>query len=192
MRRATAAFLGTVAGTSLLVGAKYATASPEATNPTAVGAPIGGDGAGLGTSPSAPAMSGPPSPTAKTRAGRSAATRTSSRPAAATSTKTTAPAPTKTTATSTCTTATGGAVRVSSPGIGSVTVTVKVCGGKISSSSGYMSSSNWDKNTSAIPALNSMAVTYGQTNISKVYYSGCSLTSAAYRSSLSSALSKAG
>jgi hypothetical protein len=191
VRRATAAFLGTVAGTSLLVGAKVATATPEATSRTAVGSPIGdpagGDGAGTGGSPAAPPTSGP--------ASRVAAKASATRPAGATSTRpatprTTAPSPTR--ATTTCKTATGSAAGVSSPGISSVTVTVKVCNGTISSSSGYMPDSNWEKNSSAIPALNSLAVTYGKTNISKVYYSGCSLTSAAYRNSLSSALSKVG
>jgi len=83
-------------------------------------------------------------------------------------------------------------VNVASPGIGAVTVTIKVCGGVLSTSTGSLSQSNLPANTQAIPALNTLAVQYYKTNISMIHYSGATLTSNAYQASLQSAMAKAG
>jgi uncharacterized protein with FMN-binding domain len=81
---------------------------------------------------------------------------------------------------------------VASPGTGTVTVTIKVCNGAISSATSTLSQSNWPANTAALPALNSLTPQYYKTNISAIHYSGATLTSNAYQSSLRSAISKAG
>lgn len=192
MRRATAALLGTVAGTALLVGAKYGTA-PAAGGAigetTALADPVpsdngSGDGGGVGTTGPSPS----PSPRARaTLTARPTGVKTS--PASGATSRTTS-APTR--SAPACTTSTGSAASVSRPGVGAVTVTIKVCGSVVSAASGTLSRSNWDRNTAAIPALNAMAVKYYKTGFSQIHYSGASLTSAAYQASLKSALSKAG
>ena len=108
---------------------------------------------------------------------------------------TTSPAPPSPSATSTlpaCMTTAGNAVNVASPGVGALTVTIKVCGGVMSTSNGSLSQSNLPANTPAIPALNTLAVQYYKTNISMIHYSGATLTSNAYQASLQSAMAKAG
>ncbi|MGC9665177.1 hypothetical protein ACNTMW_01315 [Planosporangium sp. 12N6] len=203
MRRATAALVGTVAGTVLLVGAKYGTAPASGAGvtatsglagPPASGAPDpagNGGGAGAPAGGAAPAGSAAPAPAgtgsaAGAKAGAPAAGTTTA--AGATGGRTTPAAPPA----ATCTTATGDPTAVSKPGVGAVTVTIKVCGGAVSTASGTLSQSNWSKNTSAIPALNTMAVQYYKTGLSQIHYSGASLTSAAYQASLKSAMTKAG
>jgi hypothetical protein len=71
-------------------------------------------------------------------------------------------------------------------------VTIKVCDGKLSTSTGTLSKSNWDANTAALTKLNSLAVQYYASDMSKITYTGATLTSNAYKASLSSALTKAG
>jgi hypothetical protein len=73
-----------------------------------------------------------------------------------------------------------------------VTVTIKVCDDAVSTASSALSQSNWDDNTAALPALDQLAVQYYQSDITKVHYSGATLTSDAYQTSLKAALSKAG
>jgi hypothetical protein len=73
-----------------------------------------------------------------------------------------------------------------------MTVTIKVCGGAISTAAGSLSQSNWSKNNAAIPALNTLAVQYYKTDLSRVHYAGATLTANAYRTSLKSAITKAG
>jgi uncharacterized protein with FMN-binding domain len=198
VRRATAALLGTVTGTVLLVGAKYGT-SPAGTNTgntVAVGGPATSDGAaGADPAASASASPVPAGPNAAPVPGGSA-----TRPAGGATT----PAAGRTTTGGTprttpaappapaCRTATGNAAGVASPGIGTVTVTIKVCNGAITTSSGSQSASNWNRNAQAVPALNTLAVQYYKTDFSKIHYSGATLTSNAYQSSLRSAMSKAG
>ncbi len=199
MRRPAAALLGTVAGTILLVGAKYGTAPPaaDAANSVAAGdagpggPPSGGDAPGAeppnGSAAPGPATAGtgqsptPPGRTPATKAAghTSAPGQPTSRPPA------NPPA-------STCATDTGGAARVSSPGVGNITVSVRVCGSTVTSATSSQSRSNWDTNSAALPALNTLAVKYYKTDISKIHYSGATLTSNAYQASLRSALSEAG
>jgi hypothetical protein len=62
----------------------------------------------------------------------------------------------------------------------------------LKTSTATQSRSNWDDNAKALPALNALAVQYYKTNISKIHYSGATLTSSAYQASLRSAMSKAG
>lgn len=91
-----------------------------------------------------------------------------------------------------CTTAAGAASNVESPGVGAVTVTIKVCNGQLTSSTGSISQSNWSANTAAFPALDTLAVQYYKTDVTKIHHSGATLTSKAYQASLKSALTKAG
>lgn len=205
MRRATAMLLGTVAGTALLVGAKYGTAATS--NTANAGSAIGPQGgtastdpnaSPTGTSPSSDPASAPAAPAGSAAAApvatkSTAATRKTTAPAAP---RTTTPATTQpaapTTAAPACSTASGVASTVVSPGVGAMTVTIKVCGGVVSSSTGALSQSNWSLNNQAIPQLNTLAVQYYKTDISKLHYSQATLTSNAYQASLKSALSKAG
>ena len=201
MRRPAAALLGTVVGTVLLVGAKYGTApsASEASNSVAAGdtgpgGPGPSDGAGPGGDPSTgPAAPGPgggvtdQSPTAPGRPATSKPAVGHSTPATGQTTRPPANPPA-----STCATDTGTASRVSSPGVGSITVSIRVCGGSVTSATSSQTRSNWDANSSALPALNSLAVRYYKTDISKIHYSGATLTSNAYQASLRSALSQAG
>jgi hypothetical protein len=188
--------LGTVTGTVLLVGAKYGSSPATGagvTSPAAQADPAGIAGAGTpgegtgaggtGAPPNGPnaapapggSVAGKPAPTGtRTTGGATARPTTPAAPAA--------PA---------CTTVTGDPANVSQPGTGAVTVTIKACGGAITTASGTLSQSNWSRNTSAIPALNTLAVQYYKTDFSQIHYSGASLTSAAYQASLRSAMTKA-
>jgi hypothetical protein len=86
----------------------------------------------------------------------------------------------------------GNAANVASPGIGAITVTIRVCGGVLKTATGAQSRSNWDTNATAVPALNPLAVRYYKTNFSMIHYSGATLTSTAYQASLRSAMTKSG
>jgi hypothetical protein len=199
MRRATAAALGTLIGTALLVTTKYAAPSadsgagtavtagdPVAVDGVAVGAPVSGPAAavpGPSGTPGAPATSPAPTGAARTTAAAPQPARTT--PAGGGGATTAAPPPS-------CSTVSGSGQRVASPGTGTVTVTIKVCNGAISSATSTLSQSNWSNNTAALPALNSLTPQYYKTNISAIHYSGATLTSNAYQSSLRSAISKAG
>jgi uncharacterized protein with FMN-binding domain len=183
VRRPAAALLGTVVGTILLVGAKYGSASP----PTNAGDTVAtgpSDGAPDGSSAPPPAPGAAPGSPGKspTAAGKTSAApgRTAGAPA------TTAAAPPA------CVTKSGPATAIAEPGVGTITVSIQVCGGVLKSSTGAQSRSNWSKNTAAVPALNSLAVSNYKTNFSAIHYSGATLTSNAYQASLRSALSQAG
>jgi hypothetical protein len=190
--------LGTVAGTVLLVGAKYGSSPASGTgvsNSSPLADPAASSGAGTpdpaaashgsDDAPAGPNAAPAPGATATARPAAPTGTRTSG--GGATATKT-APAPPAAPA---CTTATGDAASVSRPGVGAVTVTIKVCGGAVSTASGTLSQSNWDRNTNAIPALNTLAVQYYKTSFPQIHYSGATLTSNAYQASLRSAMTKA-
>jgi hypothetical protein len=190
VRRATAALLGTVVGTTLLVGAKYAT-SPATTEVSAATDPVGDAPAGTTPEASSPDASSVAAPLTAAPTSTAAATKASGTAPANTARTTptsTAPAP----ASAACTKVQGNAVNVPEPGTGTVTVSVSVCNKAISSAAAALSRSNYQKNSSAIPALNAMVVRYYKTGISQIHYSGATLTSGAYQSSLRSAMSKAG
>ena len=199
MRRPAAALLGTLAGTVLLVGAKYGSAPPAATAGDSVASNDSGPtdpgttdaGSALPSdAPAGPSGSAVPGTgTAPVPSGRTSATTAAGR-ATPTAGRTTG-GPPPTTAPS-CTTTTGSATNVASPGIGAITVTIKVCGGVLKTSTGAQSRSNWDTNTAAVPTLNTLAVKNYKTNFSAIHYSGATLTSTAYRASLRSAMTKAG
>ena len=196
MRRATAALLGTVTGTARLVGAKYT--APQAAgghtatadvgagagdngddNPSANDGSPGPSGAGVSAAPGAPGASASTTPGAvRTSAGKT--------------TTTTPGTGTTTTTTASCKTVSGTATTIVSPGTGTATVTIKVCAGAITTASAALSASNWSANTQAIPSLNSLTIQYYKTDITKIHYSGATLTSNAYQTSLRSAMSKAG
>jgi hypothetical protein len=198
MRRATAAALGTLIGTALLVTTKYAAPSATAAGATAVSAgdPVAVDAvaagsAGPGASSAVPGPGGTPGPAGAAPTGAVRTTAAAPQPARTTpaggggGATTAAPPPS-------CSTVSGSGQRVASPGVGTVTVTIKVCNGAISSASSTLSQSNWSNNNAALPALNSLTPQYYKTNISAIHYSGATLTSNAYQSSLRSAMSKAG
>jgi uncharacterized protein with FMN-binding domain len=105
-----------------------------------------------------------------------------------------APSPSATTsAAPACTSYTGSAASPVPPGNGTVTVTVKVCGGVVTAATAVqVDNSGYGPNAQAIPALNTLAVQYYKTDITKIHYSGATLTSNAYQTSLTSALTKAG
>lgn len=199
MRRATATLLGTMAGTALLVGAKYGTAattgagdtvadsragSGEPSSPGPSGSASGSASPGAPSAPGSASPGAPPAGTAPTT-GRSTAPGTGGG-----TTKPPAPAPT--TAAPACRDVSGAASTVASPGVGAMTVTIKVCNGAVTASTGSLSQSNWSANNQAIPQLNTLAVQYYKTDISKIAYSGATLTAKAYQASLRSAISKAG
>lgn len=191
MRRATAAALGTLIGTALLVTTKYAAPSANSGAGTAItaGDPVAVDGVAVGSTPlgassgPAAAVDGPSGTPGAPAAAAPQPARTT--PAGGGGATTAAPPPS-------CSTVSGSGQRVASPGTGTVTVTIKVCNGAISSATSTLSQSNWSANTAALPALNSLTPRYYKTNISAVHYSGATLTSNAYQSSLRSAISKAG
>jgi uncharacterized protein with FMN-binding domain len=191
VRRPAAALLGTLIGTVLIVGQKYATTSP-ATEAGATSDPgTTGDAAASGTpaeGPGTPGGPGSPALGARTAPSGSRPPATTTGPAHGT------PPPGRTTTAPavTCSTATGNAVNVASPGVGAITVSIRVCGGVLTTATGSQSRSNWDANARAVPALNSLAVRYYKTDISKVHYSGATLTSNAYQASLRSALTRGG
>jgi uncharacterized protein with FMN-binding domain len=202
VRRPAAALLGTLAGTVLLVGAKYGSASPAANAGDTVAAsdagttgaaggmpgdpsagPAGSAGSAAQNPGAAPGPSGKnPTTGAAPGTGNPTPGRTTGGPAAAT---TTAAAPA-------CTTKSGPASTIASPGVGTITVTIQVCGGVLKTATAAQSRSNWDKNTAALPALNSLAVANYKTNFSAIHYSGATLTSNAYQASLRSAMTRAG
>lgn len=91
-----------------------------------------------------------------------------------------------------CSTFAGDPATVARPGVGQVTVTVKVCDGKLNLVTSTQSQSNWDDNEPALPAMDKLSLSYALTDINMVNYSGATLTSTAYRTSLASALDKAG
>jgi hypothetical protein len=195
VRRATAALLGTVTGTVLLVGLKYGSGSAGHTtvdSSTALADPSGASGSGTPD----PGATGSAEPTGSAVSTGPVAAGAPSAPAASHPAPGRSAAPSKVAsapppAPPACTTVSGDPANVSRPGVGAVTVTIKACGGTISTAAGSLSQSNWNRNTNAIPALNTMAVQYYKTNFAQIHYSGATLTSNAYQASLRSAMTKA-
>jgi uncharacterized protein with FMN-binding domain len=186
MRRGVFAVIGTIAGTTLLVGAKLGTAPPL--DPNAVAA------AGLPddtAAASAPASGSPvASPSAVRTAAGPAPSRTTSRPApTGGATRTAAPSPTAAgTGLKSGTFAGSGAAER----YGTVTVTITVSGGRMTGvSAAYATSSSESRQISnaAFPTLRQEALTAQSARIATV--SGATYTSNAYKVSLQSALDKA-
>ena len=196
-RKAKAAIIGSIAGTAMVTGVWFAfpasahetNAQSQAGNPCPSGNTTNARQQGRNSrcAGSGVAPSGSAAPTAS-----STAAPTQSATTAPTATATATAAPTSSSSTSSCTTATGSAATIVSPGVGTVTVTIKVCDGVLSTSTGVISQSNWNANTAALASLNTLAVQYYASDMSKITYSGATLTANAYQSSLESALSKAG
>ena len=189
MRRATAALIGTVAGTALLVGAKYAAPVPVGAG-SAVGTDTGADPGDQGVDVSVsgsvdPSGGAPVSPGAVPSAGPTSTKASPGR-------TTTAPTATKTTTPASCKTAAGAGETIANPGVGVVVVTVKVCNGVLTSASATLSKSNWEpQNTDAFVKLNSKAVQYYKTNLAAITVGGATRTSEAYVKSLLSAMTAA-
>ncbi len=196
MRRATAAVIGTVAGTTLLIGAKVATQPPADALASSSGAAGTGGAAG-----GDPGQSGDPGATGGAGAARGAsastpgasssavASRSTARPGATTG----APAPARTSAAVTCRSYTGKTVSPVYKTQGSVTVTISACGGVLQSASAVQNDpTDYGPNKAAITSLNSLAVRYYKTNVSAIKVAQATFTSNAYRTSLEDALTKAG
>lgn len=120
-------------------------------------------------------------------------------PAPSPSSSAPAPAPSPTGApapspAATCSNYTGSTIStVPSPANGTVTVTITVCGGVITSASAVqVDNSGYSPNTAAIKTLNSLVPANYKTNTSAIHVSGATLTSNAYVASLQSARTKAG
>jgi uncharacterized protein with FMN-binding domain len=192
VRRATFALLGTAIGTTLLVGAKLGTPSPEsaivagpADESTDGGADVAPDA--TAQSPLAGTPGQTPTPTTLTQRtpapGRTTAAPGSSR---------TTPAAPKTTAAAGGLrngTFTGGA---STNKYGTIQVTITVSGGKITDVSATYPTSPEETasiNSRAIPKLRQEALAAQSAKIATV--SGASYTSASYKVSLQSALDRA-
>lgn len=147
MRRAMATLLGTLAGTALLIGAKYGNGTSATQHDPA---PLAGqDGQGQGKGQPGQSQEG-------------------------------------------CRDVAGDPATIGSPGVGDLAVTIKICGTAVTSASATLSQSNWKANDKAIPTMNTQAVAYHRTDLSQIAYSGATYTAAAYRTSLKSALTKAG
>lgn len=92
----------------------------------------------------------------------------------------------------TCQTFTGDAVKINRPGIGAVTVTLGLCDKALATATSSQTQSNWAANPKALKAMDTLTLKYYAIDISKIAYSGATLTSQAYRASLTSAMTKAG
>jgi uncharacterized protein with FMN-binding domain len=174
VRRAAAALLGTLAGTALIVGMRYATAQPDA------------------KPPETPAVDGTGAGRADENAGEDTDEDAASGAAGA-------PAPTNPAtwappagSTAACTNVAGEASRIAAPGTGTVSVTIQVCARVLKTASAAQSRSNWEANAAALPALNALAVKNYKTDFAAIHYSGATLTSRAYQASLRSATARAG
>jgi uncharacterized protein with FMN-binding domain len=193
VRRAAAAIIGTIAGTTLLVGAKLGAVTPQdaassttadlSADPAAAngGAPGPSGGTGTSSSPGGAVPSGVPGKSPATGATTPGTTKT-----------TTAPATGQTTPASTG--LKDGTYK--GPGVaeryGTITVTITVSGGKISNVSatcGGCNSESQGISTDAFDKLRPKVLAAQSANVSSV--SGATYTSGAYKSSLQSAINAA-
>jgi uncharacterized protein with FMN-binding domain len=193
MRRAAAAVLGTIFGTTLLVGAKIGTRPPGDLDQV-VAAPPADSTPGTPAPSGAPAASGSPTTTPSRSSGPS--------PAPTAVKTTTAPAPTRPAASrSAAPPKTGGsglrtgtfAGTAVTHKYGTVKVTITVSGGRMTNATAtYTASTQVSEkiNADAMPKLRSEALVAQSANIATV--SGATYTSGAYRSSLQAALDRAG
>jgi uncharacterized protein with FMN-binding domain len=185
MRRAYAVVLGTVAGTTLLVGAKLGTRAPAGADSVAVDAPAG---SGVPV-PEASASGAAPPPTTTGTPGIAA---TTGRPPA-----TSPPPPLGGGRPSSPAPPAGGLKNGTFTGsavterYGTIQVTIVVSGGRMADASAtYPTGGETGSiNQRAIPRLRQQALTAQSASISTV--SGATYTSTAYKSSLQSALDKA-
>jgi uncharacterized protein with FMN-binding domain len=192
MRRATAAVLGTIFGTALLVGAKVGTRPPDDPDQV-VAAPPGDSTPDTPAVSDSPAVSGSPNPTPSRSSGPSpapTAVKTTSAPALTRPAAPRSSAPAKTGGLGLRTgTFAGTAV---SHKYGTVRVTITVSSGRMTNAAAtYTASSQLSEriNADAIPKLRSEALVAQSANIATV--SGATYTSGAYRSSLQAALDRA-
>lgn len=191
MRRAAAAVLGTIFGTTLLVGAKVGT-RPQGDLDQVVAAPPANSTPDTPAPSGAPTTSGPPTAIPSRSKG----------PPAATATKTTsAPTPTRSSVPRSAAPPKAGSGLLAGTFIGTavsheygtVKVTITVSGGRMTdATASYTASTQVSKkiNADAMPKLRSEALAAQSANIDTV--SGATYTSGAYRSSLQAALDKAG
>jgi uncharacterized protein with FMN-binding domain len=196
VRRAAAAILGTIAGTTLLVGAKLGTHTPDVlaagdgtagvdsgSSATPVGGPPGPGASGS----AAPAASGPVVPGSAPAAGPAA-----SAPGGTPTTRPAAPPPTAPAGPA------GGLKNGSftGPGIkekyGTITVTITVSGGRITDVSGSCAGCRGDSQQisgNAFGKLRQEALSAQSASVATV--SGATYTSGAYKSSLQAAITAA-
>ena len=192
MRRAAAAILGTIAGTTLLVGAKLGTHAPDVlasgdgtagADATSSAAPAGGSGA------AAPTASGPGAPTP---GGAPTVAPAASAPGGAPATRSAAPPPTGPAGPA-------GGLRngtFTGPGVkekfGTITVTITVSGGRITDASGSCAGCHGESQQisgNAFGKLRQEALSAQSASVATV--SGATYTSGAYKSSLQAAITAA-
>ena len=190
MRRASAAIIGTLAGTALLVGAKLGTPSHAADPDLTAGNVADGTAADPGSPAAAPAGSalpGQPAASGQPTPNGSGAAPT---PAAPGATKTTAAAPPPTAAAGLKSgTFTGSGVQER---YGTITVTITTSGGKItnlSATCGGCNSTSQSISSNAFTKLRSEALSAQSASVATV--SGATYTSGAYKTSLQAAINAA-
>ncbi len=76
--------------------------------------------------------------------------------------------------------------------IGAVTVTLALCDKALATATSSQTQSQLGANPKALKAMDTLTLKYYAIDISKIAYSGATLTSQAYRASLTSAMTKAG
>jgi len=192
VRRASAAIIGTLAGTALLVGAKLGTpsdpgvadlAAGDITDGTAADPSASGD---PGAAPSASAIPGQPGPSGQPGPAASGAAPAPTTPGAA---RTPAPAATTAAAGLKSGTFAGGGV---SEKYGTITVTITTSGGKItnvSATCGGCNSTSQSISSNAFTKLRSEVLTAQSASVATV--SGATYTSGAYKTSLQAAIKAA-
>lgn len=218
-RRSTALVLGGVAGSALLFAARLAIPASAADHPASPEAPVDPPVMLVPVAPSAfvetpdartaslgrTAVAGAIDLTGGT--GRTGATTAGAAPAVIVTTRVTPPQPTaccpapsptlaaaapSTAATTSqaCATFTGEPANVASPGIGAVAVKLEFCDNTLARVTSSQTESNWPDNATALTAMDSLVVKHYLTDISMIHFSGATLTSGAYQTSLRSALTK--
>lgn len=176
-RRTTAAFLGGIAGSALFVGLRLAIPAAAA-DQVAVGDDL--------LPAATPSVSGtpqccPPAPTNPPLL-----------PTKPPATGTPTPVPSASRAADKCYEYAGDPSTVVRPGVGNVVVTLYVCNNKLVRASATITQSNWAANAATFNYLNKVCVENYKADISRLNYSGATLTSNSYKTSFRAALKKAG
>jgi uncharacterized protein with FMN-binding domain len=187
VRRASAAIIGTLAGTALLVGAKLGT-RPADEAPDLTAGSVADGTAGDPAASAASAAPGQPGPSAQPGPTKSGAPAAPASPGA-TRTSTAAGAPTAAAAGLKSGTFAGGGV---SEKYGTITVTITTSGGKItnvSATCGGCNSTSQSISSNAFTKLRSEVLTAQSASVATV--SGATYTSGAYKTSLQAAINAA-
>lgn len=177
VRRKTTAVVGGLAGSALIIGMRLAIPASASEGPAAAEPLV------TPTTSPPPSCCPTPSPTASLTP-----TATRKPPTATPKTPTGGP----TTPPARCETFTGDAATITRPGVGAVTVTLAFCDKVLVRATSTQTQSNWAANARALKAMDTLTLAHYATNLSMIHFSGATLTSRAYQTSLKSALAKAG